>query len=587
MRSWRPKPLRIFSSAPYHHHAERKRNFDIRKHVSEPSPNAAKVAARYKHKPSRSVKEVKEPSPIGLPGARDAVIEQENRPRDFIRKIFFGAHKDENIAAFEQRHETILGILRGHGEYAGSEAARSKTKRAPTSTNQVLSRALTHKTKISSPQQTSPQQDDSVQLRRRRSFLGQAALLRGPRGILATPRERSNGRLDKRKQRPSQQTNITQDASSDTQALRSSLAPPAFRRLNLLSRDSTKSPRRILDTSRERSIGRSNKRKQRSSQQTKITQDASVGTQASQPSLASYGFRRLYLWSHDLTRSTVSSPGRPSKGKQQSPQQTKIIQDASVDTQAPEPSLAPRAFRRLNLWSRASAKSTKSSLGPLANECVGEEKIPHVAGKEHVTAHKRPHPKPAKGTKLESTTLVADEGSSRSNERKDDSAENAFLVYKDHQGDRQRLRLSPQDARGIAGRSQSVSVTADEISDKSKSRKLLKPNVSLFEELFPEEAAKHSSSGKGFVRKRHDIPKLSLPVVDEDDSFGDEYVRVPTSSTDQDKTLLQDAHRSWDPSFLVLQVASPSLIDSDFRRIAPKGQHISEWTGPGDYFKGS
>ena len=36
---------------------------------------------------------------------------------------------------------------------------------------------------------------------------------------------------------------------------------------------------------------------------------------------------------------------------------------------------------------------------------------------------------------------------------------------------------------------------------------------------------------------------------------------------------------------LVLNTASPSLSEADFRRIAPKGKHIKEWTGPGELLK--
>ena len=38
---------------------------------------------------------------------------------------------------------------------------------------------------------------------------------------------------------------------------------------------------------------------------------------------------------------------------------------------------------------------------------------------------------------------------------------------------------------------------------------------------------------------------------------------------------------------LVLHSASPSLRESDFRRIVPRGTHISSWKTQGDIFQGA
>ena len=38
---------------------------------------------------------------------------------------------------------------------------------------------------------------------------------------------------------------------------------------------------------------------------------------------------------------------------------------------------------------------------------------------------------------------------------------------------------------------------------------------------------------------------------------------------------------------LVLEIASKSLVENGFRRVAPKGKQIDYWTGPGDTLKGA
>ena len=153
-------------------------------------------------------------------------------------------------------------------------------------------------------------------------------------------------------------------------------------------------------------------------------------------------------------------------------------------------------------------------------------------------------------------------------------------------------RMSSRTARQVQMRSEFDPVVADEApkvatkQDKDPS-KVPKRKLSLFEELFPEEAGKHDSSEEDLQQEDKDIPKLSLPELVENDALDDEYMKGRKLGTEQRKAATEEAFRVWNPSVLVLQVASPSLIDSDFRRIAPKGKHINEWTGPGDYFKGN
>ncbi|MCJ1261358.1 hypothetical protein MMC22_001222 [Lobaria immixta] len=47
----------------------------------------------------------------------------------------------------------------------------------------------------------------------------------------------------------------------------------------------------------------------------------------------------------------------------------------------------------------------------------------------------------------------------------------------------------------------------------------------------------------------------------------------------------RDSLRQFNLAVLVIRRASKSLVESDFRRIAPKGQHIDDWKGPGDILK--
>lgn len=112
------------------------------------------------------------------------------------------------------------------------------------------------------------------------------------------------------------------------------------------------------------------------------------------------------------------------------------------------------------------------------------------------------------------------------------------------------------------------------------------PKLSLFEELFPDEVEKPVDR-KYPLRSRPRLPKLPLPDFQEDDDkFEDEYVTQRRLHCDTTGAASKDAFQRWNLAMLILQVASPSLAEDDFRRIAPKGQHISDWVGPGDIFKG-
>lgn len=116
--------------------------------------------------------------------------------------------------------------------------------------------------------------------------------------------------------------------------------------------------------------------------------------------------------------------------------------------------------------------------------------------------------------------------------------------------------------------------------DRSSQRSAKSP---LFEELFPDEAEEKASQ----KAQRDDIDQTLLPLslrTDERLLEGrgkqtfDEvpYVKEAT------KIASSDAYKHRKTAVLVLQCASKSLIESDFRRIAPRGMHIRDWAGPGD-----
>ena len=112
--------------------------------------------------------------------------------------------------------------------------------------------------------------------------------------------------------------------------------------------------------------------------------------------------------------------------------------------------------------------------------------------------------------------------------------------------------------------------------------------LSLFEELFPDEAKRPIAEEPSAERKKRELPELVLREIEVnvDNDFEDGYVKPRQSQHRTTETASRDASKQWNPAILVLEVASPSLIESDFRRIAPKGEHISDWVGPGDIFMG-
>lgn len=122
---------------------------------------------------------------------------------------------------------------------------------------------------------------------------------------------------------------------------------------------------------------------------------------------------------------------------------------------------------------------------------------------------------------------------------------------------------------------------------KDRNRRPRPPQLSLLEELFPDEAYNTNGNSVNAQRTERELPRIPLPEVDE--LFGDFqddlglHRRQPSRVT---KEAAADAFRRQQLAVVTLQIASKSLVESDFRRLAPKGKHIDEWTGPGDILKG-
>lgn len=126
-----------------------------------------------------------------------------------------------------------------------------------------------------------------------------------------------------------------------------------------------------------------------------------------------------------------------------------------------------------------------------------------------------------------------------------------------------------------------------DLSAKDRVRRQKAQKVSLFEELFPEETRKRGNCTLNIEEKYHDVPRLPFPEVGE--GFGKNQGDLDRSRVRSEHVASQataEAFRQERLAVLVLQIASKSLIESDFRLVAPKGEHIARWTGPGELLKG-
>jgi len=107
---------------------------------------------------------------------------------------------------------------------------------------------------------------------------------------------------------------------------------------------------------------------------------------------------------------------------------------------------------------------------------------------------------------------------------------------------------------------------------------------SLYEELFPGEGQKTDFKASKSDSAERQVPRLQLSSL--------ELLVGPQEGTEAPaqeaiETASKHALRKKNVAILVLRAASKSLIESDFRRITPKGKHIEDWRGPGDILKGA
>lgn len=121
---------------------------------------------------------------------------------------------------------------------------------------------------------------------------------------------------------------------------------------------------------------------------------------------------------------------------------------------------------------------------------------------------------------------------------------------------------------------------------RKKQKKPTEPNMSLFDELFPEDS--DQAVAPDAVNEGEEvIPRLSLVDFDDEDDFYNDAQNWKHSEDGRiERPNVKDALHERDLAVLVVNRASKSLIESDFRRLIPRGQHIGEWRGPGDILKG-
>ena len=151
------------------------------------------------------------------------------------------------------------------------------------------------------------------------------------------------------------------------------------------------------------------------------------------------------------------------------------------------------------------------------------------------------------------------------------------LQVKHHFEDARRFHLSNLRLRNTGSRD----LRLDGQLKESEARK-----VSLFDELFPKEEQHSQIKPAEPDCDATSISRLPLSDLDHLDTSYRGKIREEVASR-HTEAAAQGALKHWKPAILVLSRASKSLVDADFRRIAPKGRHIEEWTGPGDIIKGA
>lgn len=115
------------------------------------------------------------------------------------------------------------------------------------------------------------------------------------------------------------------------------------------------------------------------------------------------------------------------------------------------------------------------------------------------------------------------------------------------------------------------------------SPKKQKAPLSLMEELFPDKPKQEEDSEE----MARSVPRLQIrserpPLV----QSGSKHMSVMSRRQAALKKHREFEELGKEPTVLLLRNASTSLVDDDFRRLIPKGKHIQEWQGNGEYIKG-
>ena len=122
-----------------------------------------------------------------------------------------------------------------------------------------------------------------------------------------------------------------------------------------------------------------------------------------------------------------------------------------------------------------------------------------------------------------------------------------------------------------------------QIKDHATTKKL-----SLYEILFPQEAKRRAqklAAKEDIHKKNTTVPPLALPDFGE---LSRSFVSFKPSETTPAVPSREREQDLRNENLIILKIenVSPGLIDADFRQIAPRGEHIEEWRGPGDILKG-
>lgn len=144
--------------------------------------------------------------------------------------------------------------------------------------------------------------------------------------------------------------------------------------------------------------------------------------------------------------------------------------------------------------------------------------------------------------------------------------------------------ISPVDAIAkLSPKTKTVDKIPQEVLKKQTPIKKSKM-VSILEELFPFEAENYrrqsSPSSADAEIDVQDVPRLEPPSIPE--LLGD-YSQL--SHIESARPSPEPDYKEENLTVMVVSAVSTGLVDADFRRIIPRGEHIEDWRGPGDVLK--